>query len=194
MGNIPIPGDTEQTPPVVRETLPQFPDAPEVPPSPLEERRFSTGGLELRPLAGPDIPIPKTEDEDFIRRYNAWVSRVGQGSIPEYIVWEFLVYIKKQIENVDFVFQSPLFGGRTELGGFVLDYYFPLKETGWRIQGERFHLLFAQDRARDILSRALLEGRGIRVLDLYEDDLLTRAAFTLNAAWEGRELQNPVVA
>jgi hypothetical protein len=166
-----------------RTTLPQFPRAPRVPSAPRSSRRFRLGGLDIRPLKGPDIPLPKTEDEDFLKRYNQWRARTA-GSLPEYIVYEFLVFIKKQREGLDFVFQNPILGGRTEFGGFVLDFFFPARSEGWRVQGERFHLLQVEDRARDTVARGILEGRGIKVIDLWETDLLTRAPFVLNLAWE----------
>ncbi|MCH8065869.1 MAG: hypothetical protein IIC90_08610 [Chloroflexi bacterium] len=431
------------TPPVVRRTLPVFPSAPDVPSAPFPERRFRAGGLEIRPLAGPSIPIPKTEDEDFLRRFAAWFAQTA-GSLPEYIVWEFLTLRKKQIPGVDFcptpeqriltwdlewipagklkagdrilgfdeegprrqwrpativssrrgsaevyrvllsdrteltatgehrwitgytsrngcnsghhwirtadlrpgipltrftptwetdtswgagwlsgfydgegsysfsnaptkrfgtnlmiaqkpgksldqaralllergfqlsehqvigkawqtringrfaetlrllgtirpqrlidklhsmieekgtgggllkwrdpplvesvtplgrqeirrissssqtyicegfgahnTYQHPLLGGRTEFGGFVLDFLFPFRSAGWRVLGKRFHLLQPEDRARDSIARALLEDRGIEVIDLWDDDLITRADFVLEAAWEGREV------
>lgn len=173
---------------VARKTLPKLPSAPEVPSAPFPERRFRAGGLEIRPLAGPAIPIPANEDEDLLRRYEAWHARTN-GSLPEYIVYEFLVFQKKQVENVDFIFQHPLLGGRTEFGGFVLDFFFPLRSAGWRVHGERYHLLLAEDRARDLVAEGILESRGIQVIDLFETDLLVRAEFVLRLAWEGREVQ-----
>lgn len=177
---------------VVRKTLPLFPSPPEIPEPPFPERRFRVAGLELRPLAGPDIPIPANEDEDFLRRFEAWHARTN-GSLPEYIVWEFLVFEKKLVEGLDFYFQHPLFGGRTEFGGFVLDFFFPARSAGWRVHGERYHLLQTEDRARDAVAETLLESRGIQVIDLWENDLLTRPEFVLKAAWEGREAQQAVL-
>lgn len=188
MGSISIPGDSEDTSRVVRETLPAFPDAPEVPAAPLLARRTNVRDLEIRPLAGPPIPIPRTEDEDFLRRYDAF--RLQQvASIPEFIVYEWLVNVKKQQDGVDFTFQAPFLGGRTEFGGFVLDFFFPALRVGWRIQGERYHLLLTQDRARDAIARQILEGRGIQIIDLFETDLLTRSEFVLQLAWDGQEVQ-----
>lgn len=184
--------ETEEPRRVARKTLPQFPAAPEVPSAPFPERRFQVGGLEIRPLAGPDIPIPANEDEDLLRRYAAWHARTN-GSLPEYIVYEFLVFKKKLIEGIDFHFQHPLLGGRTEFGGFVLDFFFPLRSAGWRVMGERYHLLQAEDRARDLIAKGILEGRGIQVIDLFETDLLTRPEFVLRLAWEGREVQQGAV-
>jgi len=180
---------------VFRKTLPQAPLVPELPETAFPERRFSVPGseLEIRPLAGPSIEIPANEDEDLERRFEEWHARTN-GSVPEFICYEFLTYVKKQEEGVDFVFQHPLLGGRTEFGGFVLDFFFPMQGMGWRVQGERYHLFEAPDRARDLVARTLLESRGIQVIDLFEDDLLTRSDYVLNLAWEGREVQGRALA
>ena len=172
---------------VVRTTLPQFPSPPELPKTPFPGRRFEIEGLEIRPLSGPAIDIPKTEDEDFLRRFDGWHA-LTNGSLPEYIVYEFLVFKKKQIPGVDFIFQHPLLGGRTLFGGFVLDFFLTLRQAGWRVLGTRFHLLQAQDRARDLIARSMIEQRGIQVIDLWDDDLLERAEYVLNLAWGGQEV------
>lgn len=175
---------------VARKTLPQKPIVPELPPTAFPERRFRVPGteLEIRPLAPPSIEIPANEDEDFLRRFEAWHARTN-GSLPEFIVLEFLLFEKKQIEGIDFVFQHPQLGGRTEFGGFVLDFFFPSKNMGWRVQGERWHRLQAADRGRDLVAKTTLASRGIEVIDLWENDLLTRRDLVLRLAWEGRELQ-----
>src|SRR3989304_2621526 len=75
------------------------------------------------------------------------------------------------------------------LGSSAQGSFFPTPGRGWRVQGERCHLFEAPDRARDLVARTLLESRGIQVIDLFEDDLLTRSDYVLNLAWEGREVQ-----
>lgn len=175
---------------VARKTLPRAPIAPDFPATPFPHRRVEVPGteLEIRPLAGPEIEIPSNEDEDFLRRFDAWHARTN-GSLVEFIVYEFLVFKKKQVEGLDFHFQHPLHGGRTEFGGFVLDFFFPQRSAGWRVMGERYHLLQAEDRARDLIAKTILEGRRIQVIDLWENDLLTRPDLVLRLAWEGREVQ-----
>lgn len=173
--------------PVVQ-ALPVFPSAPELPPVPFPERRTNVGGLVIRPLAGPSIAIPANEDEDFIARFQA-AHAARNFSLPEYITYEFLVYKKKQIEPIDFQYQNNVLGGRTELGGFVLDFFFPLRQMAWNVQGLRYHLLNVNDRGRDRIVAALMESRGIQFILLWEDDLLTRADYVLELAWEGRQVQ-----
>ena len=65
-----------------------------------------------------------------------------------------------------------------------MDFFFPVRREAWRIQGERFHLLRAKDRAKDSISRVIISSRGLKVIDLWERDLLARPDFVLNLAWE----------
>lgn len=160
----------------LRPGLPQVPRLPQVP-----EVTRGLGGR--RVLQQPKIPLSAENDENLIARFNAWRAVVN-GSLPEFITWEFLTLQKKQVPDVDFFFQHPLFGGRTQFGGFILDFFFVSRREGWRIQGERFHLLKPVDRARDIIARSKLMSKNIKVLDLWETDLLTRAQFVLNLAWD----------
>lgn len=141
------------------------------------------GGLELRPLAGPAIPVPAEQEEAFIARYEAWQAETG-GSIPEFIVWEFLTIQKKQVPGMDFYFQAPFMGGRTIFGGFVADFMFPNRREVWQVQGIRWHLEQPADRAKTAIAEAQLTEQGYKVLELWEDDLLERPDFVLNLAWE----------
>ncbi len=162
---------------------PQRMRRPRVPAVPLRGRAFEVEGRELKPLVGPEIPIPGNQDDDLLAEFEVW-RLTTNGSLPEFIVWKFLTEEKKQRPGIDFIFQFPLLGGRTRFGGFILDYYFPLKSEGWRVQGERFHREQPADRARDAISKAILTARGLKLIDLWEDDLLTRDRFVLNLAWE----------
>jgi len=134
-------------------------------------------------IVAPDVPSP---DEVLLDRYNAW-GGAGTGTLPEFIAYDWLVTRKRLTPNVDFVFQSSQFGGRQALGGAIVDFIFPLLFIVWRIQGERFHLLEAKNRAKDTVQRLQLLSYGYTVVDLWADDLLTRAEFVLQAAYEGRE-------
>ncbi len=156
--------------------------APRRPKVPGAEEATEREGRALRPLAGPEIPIPPEQDEALLQRYEVWRAS-WNGSLPEFLVWEFLVITKKQQHDFDFLFQHPVFGGRTRFGGYILDYFLIHRQEGWRVQGERWHLEQPQDRARDAIMRAQLTSQGVRVLDLWEDDLMTRRDFVLNLAW-----------
>jgi len=130
--------------------------------------------------------MPSDVEEDRLARYAAWRAQTN-GSLLEFIVWEWLVGKKKQIPGVDFVFQHPVFGGRTQFGGYLLDFYFPLQRMGWRVMGLRWHRTNPDDRARDNLAKQLLSSKGMRVIDLFEDDLMERPDFVLNKAWRGEQ-------
>jgi hypothetical protein len=141
-----------------------------------------------RPLAGPAIPIPANEDEQLLAEYTSW-REVTAGSFAEFLVWDWLVKVKRQLPSIDFYYQYPLAGGRTAYGGWVLDFYFPQKGMGWRVMGLRWHLLKPEDRARDLMAKQILEGRGIHTVDLWEDDLLATRIGTLEKAWNGQEMR-----
>ena len=167
--------------------LPAFPSGPKPPSLPRELRPFKP--------PPPEVKVPKISDEadELQARWDRWRSRReghGTGSILEFICWEYLVLKKKQILNVDFIYQFPLLGGRTQFGGFVADFYFPLKYMVWNPAGLRFHQTQTRDRARDLLARTILANKGIRLIYLYEDDLLSRPDFTLNKAWEGIQVSH----
>lgn len=137
-------------------------------------------------------PLPSEAQltEERWRRWQESPAAVGKGSasILEFMVWEFLVQKKKQIENVDFIYQYPLLGGRTQFGGFVADFYFPTRQEVWNPAGMQFHWTKTRHRGKDILARALLGGKGIKLIYLWEDDLMNRPAYTLESAWRGEEL------
>jgi hypothetical protein len=129
------------------------------------------------------VPIPPEQEEALLARYEAWKAQ-WNGSLPEFLVFEFLVVEKKQVPNVDFYFQHPVFGGRTRFGGYILDYYFPNRLEGWRVMGERWHLEQPEDRARDAIMKAQLASQGMKIIDLWESDIMERRDFILNLAWE----------
>ena len=157
--------------------------APEKPEIPGAAATVEREGRALTPLAPRPIPIEPEQEQAFLARFDAWRSQTN-GSLPEFIVWEFLVKDKKQIPGFDFIFQHPVLGGRTRFGGYILDFFFNLRQEGWRVQGERFHLEKPSDRARDQIARQQLSNRGLHIIDLWEDDLISRPLFVLNAAWE----------
>ena len=156
---------------------------PRVPAVPLRSRAFDLLGRKIDPLSGPDIPISEVQNEEFLARYSGWRA-VYNGSIPEFIAWEYLTKDRKQKVGLDFDFQSPFFGGRTQFGGFIADFFFPNKDELWRINGERFHLEQPKDRAKDAIAKVQFQQQGYRVLDIWEDDLLTRPRFVLDLAFD----------
>lgn len=162
---------------------PTLPTRPRVPDVPFRRRIFEAEGREIRPLAGPEIPIPPEQDIALLERYDTWRA-IYAGSVPEFLVFEFLTIQKKQIVNQDFYFQSPFFGGRTRFGGVIADFAFPIRREIWMVQGERFHLEHPQDRAKTLVAKAQFSSRGFQVIELWAEDLLTRPQFVLALAWE----------
>ncbi len=164
-------------------------------PRPLPKLDVGVSSLPKRPAPFEFTPIdaPQSEAELQDERWRKWQespAAVGKGSasILEFLVWGFLVYQKKLKEDVDFIYQYPLMGGRTQLGGFVADFYFPMRREVWNPAGLQFHWTTAEDRARDQLSRAVLAGRGVKLIFLWETDLLQRTQYTLDQAWLSQEL------
>jgi hypothetical protein len=105
------------------------------------------------------------------------------GTLPEYIVFQTLVRLGFQ-PGVDFTFQSPLFGGRIEKGGVVIDFLFiNPPDLAINVQGTFFHQeQGAAVIARDRMARAQLAGQGITLIFIDEDDILTDAdAFVRDA-------------
>lgn len=163
----------------------QVPQAPKVP-------RTKEGSRpdKRSPLAGPDIALPDPE-KDREDRWRLWQQRpghAGTGSILEFICWEYLVKTKKLREGVDFQYQVPFLGGRTQFGGFVADFYLPAKKLVWNPAGLQFHWTGPKERANDKLSTVLLRGKGVKQVFLYEDDLLQRPRYTLDKAWNGEQV------
>jgi very-short-patch-repair endonuclease len=128
-------------------------------------------------------------DSEFMRRYNEWRSSspaYQAGSIPEFIVWEYLTKKKNWHDGVDFKYQYNLFGGRTKFGGFVLDFFIVRGQIAINVQGLKYHLERVQDRAKVQLQDAMLAGRGFRVISVWEDDLLERPDYAIEAALRGQ--------
>lgn len=110
------------------------------------------------------------------------------GSLPEYIVLRTLGELGRR-ENVDFTFQSALFGGRLERGGLVVDFLFTNPpDLAINVQGVFFH----QEQgavvvARDRYTRAQLAGAGINLIFIDEDDALENARYYVQEALQYRD-------
>jgi very-short-patch-repair endonuclease len=169
----------KRTPYVTARPLP----APRLPTVPGRSRlRDKFGGLP------PDIPVPNTEPiPDFERRLAQWQAVYPAGSVPEFIVWDYLTRIKGWRPGIEFEYQLPIIGGRTRFGGFVADYYIRPGNMVWNVQGLRYHLEQARDRAKVQAQAAELTSRGYTVIQLWEDDLLERPEYVLEAALRGQE-------
>lgn len=160
--------------------VPVVPGLPSVPGRSRLRDKFSS--------FAPDIKIPAPEPvPDFERRLAAWQARFPSGSIPEFVVYDYLTRRKGWRLGIEFEYQLPIVGGRTVYGGFVIDFFIRLGFMAWNVQGLRYHLEKARDRAKTQVQAALLSGRGYKVVQLWEDDLLDRPEFTIEAAIKGQE-------
>ena len=94
------------------------------------------------------------------------------GSLPEYLVYTALIQLGKQ-PGLDFVYQSPLMGGRLERGGLVIDFLFiNPPDLAINVQGEYFHQQQGSTAiARDKMARAQLAGQGITLIFIGAGDV-----------------------
>ena len=97
------------------------------------------------------------------------------GTLPERIVYKYLLFPLRFKVGIDFTFQSSLQGGRIELGGIVADFLFERIRLILRVQGptHKEHLRFRKDEEQ----RLALEGWGYRVLDLDDDTIYNEYQF-----------------
>lgn len=110
------------------------------------------------------------------------------GTLPERIVYKYLVSILRFSPTADFSFQSSLSGGRVELGGIVADFLFPVMKIILRVQGPT-HTGFLR-RRKDEEQASILVDMGFRVFDLdlkiidseYELDRVMGRIFGLSRA------------
>lgn len=93
----------------------------------------------------------------------------------------------KLVEGRDFIFQSPFLGGRSAQGGAIIDFYFPDRSIGIRVQGNYFHYQYnpGYTTSFDRLQRVALEGQGIRVVDIDGDYALQNPVRALSDALKG---------
>ena len=84
------------------------------------------------------------------------------GSRPEWMFYSSLIQLGYQPDE-DFVYQSPLLGGRLDKGGWIIDFVFNNPPNlAVNIQGIYYHYeLGADNKARDIFAREALAGQGI---------------------------------
>lgn len=97
-----------------------------------------------------------------------------RGTLPERIVYKWLVSMMRFIPDVDFDFQSSLQGGRMELGGILADFLFPNIKIIIQVQGPT-HKVFLRS-MKDEEQRQLLAEMGYTVYEIgldtiYNEDL-----------------------
>ena len=94
------------------------------------------------------------------------------GSLPEYIAYITVEKLGK-VPGEDFSYQSSRMGGRLDKGGVVLDFVFTNPpDLAVNVQGVYYHYeTGVNTQARDIFARAQVEGAGVRLIFIDDDDL-----------------------
>lgn len=94
------------------------------------------------------------------------------GTRPEFLCYQALVRLGK-VQDVDFTFQSSMFGGRTERGGLIVDFVFTdPPDLAISVLGSYFHyVLGGGARGRDLLTREILAQQGITLIFIDDVDL-----------------------
>ena len=98
---------------------------------------------------------------------------------PERVIYSVLTKM-----GIQFTFQSKFFGGRTVRGGIIADFYLPTYSLVISVLGEYYH--YEKNRlAIDILQRTALEGDGIHVIFIDEEDALKNPKYYIEEAIRG---------
>ena len=94
------------------------------------------------------------------------------GSLPEYIAYITFEQLGK-IPGEDFSYQSSRMGGRLDKGGVGLDFVFTNPpDLAVNVQGVYYHYeTGVNTQARDMFARAQVEGAGVRLIFIDDDDL-----------------------
>jgi very-short-patch-repair endonuclease len=92
-----------------------------------------------------------------------------KGTLPERIVFRWLIEKGHFQSGIDFNFQSSLEGGRVDLGGIVADFVFPMMMIVIQVEGPT-HLEFLRSK-KDEEQRGILEDMGYKVFNVWEVDI-----------------------
>lgn len=106
------------------------------------------------------------------------------GSIPEWQVYYAL--LKLGYKN-RFTYQSSQLGGRQARGGAVIDFYISELSLGINVQSKYFHYSTTRKLVANILQKAQLESRGIKMVFVNEEDVLRDPIYFVGEALSFRE-------
>jgi len=98
-----------------------------------------------------------------------------RGTLPERIVYLWLVTKLHLKDGVDFDFQSSMSGGRLEMGGIVADFRFEIFKMILNVQGQT-HNEFLRSK-KDEEQRAILESMGYKVYELTDIEIYNEPLF-----------------
>ena len=112
----------------------------------------------------------------------------NEGTQPEIICFNELLRQGLRHE-VDFIFQSAMFGGRLDRGGLIVDFDFiNPPDLAFAVQGEYFHYrLRGGTRATDLLAREELALVGKTLIFIDEDDLLVQPEYIVSEGLQFRD-------
>jgi len=104
------------------------------------------------------------------------------GTLPEQKIFNALITLGYEGK---FEFQSGQFGGRTQRGGLVFDFYIPELRISINCQGIYWHYTREGGGARDKIQRLQAESNGIRLIYIDEDDANRNAVWYVKEALRG---------
>lgn len=104
------------------------------------------------------------------------------GTLPEWLVYQALEKL-----NIDFDYQSSQMGGRLDKGGAVIDFYLPGYGIGINVNSIYWHYNRPGQVVSDELQRESLEGQGIIMIYIDEDDILRNAFYYVSEALKGND-------
>lgn len=141
--------------------LPSISSLPEIPD--FTKPKWEKPPVEVDLVLEPEIP-GSTENV-----LEAAAVQYGMGTLPERIVWKWLID-----QNLVFQVQYAEFGGQRELGGAVLDFrVFGLAAApvAFRVQGGYWHGPSSDRKAQDDEQAGRLRLAGYLVVDLWEQPI-----------------------
>ncbi len=105
------------------------------------------------------------------------------GTRPEFLCFQALTRLGKII-NVDYTFQSDQYGGRTERGGLVVDFFFSNPpDLAISVLGSYWHYeLGGGTRGTDLITREILAAGGTTLIFIDDIDLEEDAIRVVRAA------------
>lgn len=133
----------------------------------------------------PNIRRERQIDDEA--EWRVWRVKFG-GSFPEFLIFRELLRASLKL-GVDFDFQSSQFGGRSQLGGAVVDFILFTGIAG-RVQGEFFHFRTSANRIASLIQRIQLEAAGFVVVDMLANEITQTPSRIARFFIQGRETPN----
>lgn len=109
-----------------------------------------------------------------------------QGSKPEWLIYNALTQLGYR-EGRDFTYQASIAGGRMVYGGAILDFVIPAFNIAINVQSIHWHYADPTARRRDALTQAMVEGMGLKLIYIDEEDVLRNALWYTREALAGRD-------